>query len=89
VTPERQAACGFCDGTGLWVDAELGPSGTDPCPLCDGSGRVAVDAVPEAPPLPAAPPFARAVALLAELSPEERQRLYELLYIRFDCRIYR
>jgi hypothetical protein len=33
--------------------------------------------------------LARLSALLPRLTPDERQRLYEELYARYDCRIYR
>jgi hypothetical protein len=88
--PGRQPACGFCDGTGLWVDPDVGPGATDPCPLCDGTGatrsaHVGTDgaAVPEPVTL------SRVVDALAGLSQAERQQLYELLHARYDCRIYR
>ena len=81
----RRLACGFCDGTGLWVD----PDGdTDPCPLCDGSGTFAPgtgDDVAAA----AESPLDRLLAVLPRLSQAERQRLYEELHARYDCRIYR
>ena len=32
---DRQPACGFCDGTGLWADQDGGDP--DPCPLCGGT----------------------------------------------------
>ncbi len=84
------AVCGFCDGTGLWMDPDVGPTGTDPCPLCGGVGIVDPPAT-EAPAAmaPDAPAFDRAVALLDELTPAERQQLYEILHARYDCRIYR
>jgi hypothetical protein len=34
-------------------------------------------------------PLARLSALLPRLTPDERQKLYEELYARYDCRIYR
>jgi hypothetical protein len=33
--------------------------------------------------------LARLLAVLPRLSQSERQRLYEELYLRYDCRIYR
>ena len=81
---DRQAACGFCDGTGLWPD----PDGDqDPCPLCDGAGVVLADTRDDAP--ASEPPVARLRALLPRLSQAERQQLYEELHARWDCRIYR
>jgi hypothetical protein len=80
----ERPACGFCDGTGVWAD----PDGdTDPCPLCDGSGAPppAVQGEPPASELP----LARLLAVLPRLSQAERQRLYEELHARWDCRIYR
>ena len=80
----RQPACGFCDGTGLWPD----PDGDqDPCPLCDGAG-VALGGTHDEAVVPEAP-LARLSALLPRLSQAERQRLYEELHARYDCRIYR
>jgi len=86
---DREPACGFCDGTGLWAVQDGDPGAADPCPLCDGSGL--------APGAPAAggeetqdaATLARLLALLPRLSHAERQRLYEELYARYDCRIYR
>jgi hypothetical protein len=78
---DRQPACGFCDGTGLWPD----PDGDqDPCPLCDGAGialgNARDDAVAsESPHAPRRP--------LPRLSQTERQRLESCT--RYDCRIYR
>ena len=75
-------ACGFCEGTGIWPDQDGDP---DPCPLCDGTGirpAAAGDDVIES-------PLARLLALLPRLSQSERQRLYEELHARYDCRIYR
>ena len=78
----RRSACGFCDGTGLWAD----PDGdTDPCPLCEGSGTGPRD---DAAPV-AETALDRLAALLPRLSQAERQRLYEELHARYDCRIYR
>jgi len=88
-TPTDQPPlCAFCDGTGMWPDPESDASLPDPCPLCNGRGR----RLP--PPPPAASPgdrlpLVRLLAALPELSGEERQRLYEELYRRWDCRIYR
>jgi len=85
--PDRQP-CGFCEGTGLWADPDGGSA--DPCPLCDGSGAApsaaatADDAV-----APDAVPIARLLAVLPRLTQAERQRLYEELHARYDCRIYR
>ena len=88
--PDRQPACGFCDGTGLWVDPDGGPAASDPCPLCQGTGvgpgSEASDA-PEA--LPEVVDLERVAALLPRLSQQDRQRLYALLHQRYDCRIYR
>ena len=80
----RQPSCGFCDGTGLWPD----PGGDlDPCPLCDGSGTTPVVMLEE--PQAAEVTLVRLSALLPRLSQTERQRLYEELHARYDCRIYR
>jgi hypothetical protein len=43
--------------------------------------------VDEAPPADALP-LARLLAVLPRLSQAERQRLYEELHSRYDCRIY-
>ena len=89
---DPQASCGFCDGSGVWADPERGPAAYDPCPHCDGSGcgpstagrATAAEARPALEPvLPAV------LSALARLTPAERQRVYEELYTRFDCRIYR
>ena len=75
-------ACGFCEGTGVWPDQDGDP---DPCPLCDGTGirpAAARDDTVET-------PLARLLTLLPRLSQSERQRLYEELHARWDCRIYR
>jgi hypothetical protein len=81
---DRQPACGFCDGSGLWPDPEGDP---DPCPLCEGTGIVPAVAADEAPASDA--PLTRLLGVLPRLSQAERQRLYEELYARYDCRIYR
>lgn len=87
---DRQANCGFCEGTGLWADAAGDASAADPCPLCDGSGtgpRAATTAdEPQASP---ALTLERVLARLPEMSPQDRQRLYEDLHALYDCRIYR
>ena len=83
---DREPACVFCDGTGLWPDPEGDP---DPCPLCEGTGTVTHGA-PAGEDLPspeAALP--RLLVLLPRLSQRERQRLYEELHALYDCRIYR
>ena len=83
---EREPACVFCDGTGLWPDAEGDP---DPCPLCEGTGTVTHGA-PGSDEQPAAEvALSRLLFLLPRLSQRERQRLYEELHARYDCRIYR
>lgn len=89
---DRQPTCGFCDGTGLWLDPDVDPGLPDPCPLCDGTGQAplasrAADARTAEPSRPRS--LAEVMALLAGLSQPERQRLYELLHARYDCRIYR
>ena len=86
---DRQPVCGFCEGTGLWPDAE-GSAPPDPCPLCEGSGvtpreACVVDDAPSGDP----PTLTRLVSLLGRLTQPERQRLYEELHARYDCRIYR
>ena len=82
----REPACGFCDGTGLWADPEGDP---DPCPLCEGSGVGPRTASVAEESLAAEAALGRLLALLPRLSQTERQRLYEELYARYDCRIYR
>ncbi|TMB21306.1 MAG: hypothetical protein E6J71_08390 [Deltaproteobacteria bacterium] len=83
---DREPACVFCDGTGLWPDREGDP---DPCPLCEGTGVVASSA-PAGDELPSAEAaLTRLLVLLPRLSQRERQRLYEELHARYDCRIYR
>ena len=80
----QRPACGFCDGTGLWAD----PDGdTDPCPLCEGSGTSPGPREDAA--RVADPPLERLLVVLPRLSQAERQRLYEELHARYDCRIYR
>ena len=81
---DRQPACGFCDGTGLWADQD---GDTDPCPLCEGTGIAPTGARDDPPVSEAALP--RLLAVLSRLSQSERQRLYEELHARYDCRIYR
>ncbi len=80
----RQPACGFCDGTGLWADAEGDP---DPCPLCEGTGAVPTTMRDDA--LMSEGTLLRLLAVLPRLSQAERQRVYEELHARYDCRIYR
>ena len=88
---DRQPACGFCDGTGLWRDRDDDPAAPDPCPLCEGSG--AGPSQRGGASLPAAAssalPIERISVALSGLTPAERQRLYEELHGRYDCRIYR
>jgi hypothetical protein len=86
---DRQPTCGFCDGTGLWADPEGDPAGADPCPLCEGAGVVAASAGGDDAQVSDAVTLARLLALLPRLTRSERQRLYEELHARFDCRIYR
>ena len=88
---DRQPACGFCDGSGLWADADSDPGTPDPCPLCDGTGLTPCMAQPDAERAAerAVVALADVEALLPELTQAERQRLYELLHARYDCRIYR
>ena len=81
---DRPPACGFCDGTGLWADQEGDP---DPCPLCQGTGVTPAGARDDATVSEAA--LSRLLAGLPRLSQPERQRLYEELHARYDCRIYR
>jgi hypothetical protein len=82
---DRQLTCGFCDGTGLWPDPEGDP---DPCPLCEGAGVIVGVGLDE-PPVGDAVALTRLLGLLPRLSQAERQRLYEELHARYDCRIYR
>ncbi len=77
-------ACSFCEGTGLWPDQDGDP---DPCPLCDGTGVRLAAPREDAPTSETA--LARLIALLPRLNQSERQRLYEELHARWDCRIYR
>jgi hypothetical protein len=89
---DPQASCGFCDGTGLWADPERGPAAYDPCPHCDGSGcgpSAAANLAGEDTRPSLEPVLPAVLSALARLSPAERQRVYEELYTRFDCRIYR
>ena len=86
--PRTAPPCGFCDGTGLWPDADAEPPVVDPCPLCNGSGAVALAERIDGP-AGERLPLERILAALPHLAPEERQRLYEELYRRWDCRIYR
>jgi len=82
---DRQPACGFCDGTGLWADQDGDP---DPCPLCEGAG-LRPTAVRDDVPATEAAALPRVLAILPRLSQAERQRLYEELHALYDCRIYR
>jgi len=85
---DREPTCGFCEGTGLWADPDGGAA--DPCPLCEGAGTVSHEAAAAGDePAPGDAPFARLLAILPRLSDAERQRLYEELHARYDCRIYR
>ncbi len=87
--PDRQPACGFCDGTGLWADSDGDLAAADPCPLCEGSGMPPGSAVAsEEPAASAALTLAQLLASLPTLTQPERQRLYEELYALYDCRIY-
>lgn len=88
---DRQTTCGFCDGTGLWADADGDVATPDPCPLCEGSGSTpGPQAGVMPPPALAVPPTVEDLAsALGELTPAERQELYEILHARWDCRIYR
>ena len=87
---DRQANCGFCEGTGLWADAGGDPSAADPCPLCNGTGTVSgtVAAADDSQPTEVLS-LDRVLAALPQMSPAERQRLYEALHALYDCRIYR
>ena len=82
---DRQPPCGFCDGTGLWA-AEDGAA--DPCPLCEGTGLAPGAAAPPEEPAEV-PTLAQLQAALPRLTQAERQRLYEELHARYDCRVYR
>jgi len=85
----RQPACGFCEGSGLWPDPE-GGAPPDPCPLCEGSGITPDEACVADDTPPGDPPtLTRLLSLLGRLTQPERQRLYEELHARYDCRIYR
>jgi hypothetical protein len=89
----RQPTCGFCEGTGLWLDPDVDPGFPDPCPLCDGSGQSPKGLSASDPPAADPPSPARTLdevlPIVPELPQAERQRLYELLHARYDCRIYR
>jgi hypothetical protein len=87
----RQTPCGFCDGTGLWADRDGDLEVTDPCPLCEGTGVAPGEAAPAGDETAAVEVAAlsRLLALLPRLTQSERQRLYEELHARWDCRIYR
>ena len=82
---DREPACGFCDGTGLWADVEGDP---DPCPLCEGTGVTPRGSARAAESPAAEAALGRLLSVLPRLSQSERQRLYEELYARYDCRIY-
>ena len=82
---DRRPPCGFCDGTGLWAAQEGEP---DPCPLCEGAGVAPAARADEAPASEASA-LTRLLAVLPRLSQPERQRLYQELHARWDCRIYR
>lgn len=86
-----QATCGFCEGSGVWADPGTNPATADPCPLCDGTGlHRSADAGADRPGSQAAPiGLSEILTALADLSPAERQRLYQDLHDRYDCRIYR
>jgi hypothetical protein len=89
---DPQGSCGFCDGTGLWADPERGPAAYDPCPHCDGSGcapSAAANLAGEDTRPSLEPVLPAVLSALARLSPAERQRVYEELYTRWDCRIFR
>jgi hypothetical protein len=89
---DRQANCGFCEGTGLWADATSGTAVADPCPLCDGSGTVPGETATAEEPgrqVSAALTLEQVLAALPEMNPQDRQRLYEALHALYDCRIYR
>ena len=88
---DRQPACGFCEGSGLWSDLEIDPAAPDPCPLCNGTGMAPGARPPAAATAPAEAPVTvvRMLAVLPDLSQSERQRLYEELHARYACRIYR
>jgi hypothetical protein len=91
IRPDPPPTCGFCDGTGLWTDRDSVPVVTDPCPLCEGTGVVtapAVQAGDDVSPTDALT-LSRLLTVLPRLTAEERQRLYEELHARWDCRIYR
>jgi hypothetical protein len=88
-TPTDQPPlCAFCDGTGTWPDPDSDAPLPDPCPLCNGDGRRLPPRPPAADPDDRIP-LVRLLAALPGLTAEERQLLYEELYRRWDCRIYR
>lgn len=95
-----QRKCGFCNGTGHWTDSTTGSS--DPCPICGGSGSITVgpgasssgqgaaQAAAATPPAEARKLQVDDLMNLADrLTQEERQRLYEALHDRWDCRMYK
>jgi hypothetical protein len=70
------------------VDPDEGAASADPCPLCEGDGTARLTAEERRQPADG-PALGRLLTLLASLSQAERQRLYEELHARYDCRIYR
>ncbi len=81
--------CDFCDGTGCWADTGSGLG--DLCFVCDGVGSI----VPEVGDDQAAWEWPRSrgeldlLVTVSGLSQTERQRLYEELHRRWNCRIYK
>lgn len=87
---DRNRACGFCDGSGVWFEQDGDADGADPCPLCEGTGTAPADArASTEDPAEAVTTLARLLAVLPRLTQAERQRLYEELHALYDCRIYK
>ena len=86
ISGQATAPCAFCEGSGIWADSAGGPP--DPCPLCDSSGRVGMATEPLRASAGEPLSLPRLLLVLRELSPIERQRLYEELHAVYDCRIY-
>jgi hypothetical protein len=75
------ARCEFCDGTGRWTDEAAGTD--DQCLVCEGTGTVRTSG--------AAATLGDDLLLItvAALTQRERQQLYEELYRRWNCRMYK
>jgi hypothetical protein len=87
MTATTQGSCDFCDGTGRWIDAVLGA--TDPCPACDARGTVSPGTCAPTDDGTAGGDDREILHAVGGLTQAERQRLYEELHRRWNCRIYR